>query len=55
MVRPTAPVRLKVVWGLMGKWATFPERVESLDFGFTSARRERWGSPTPRLRPIRLE
>ena len=53
--RPTRPVRLKVVWERMGKWATFPERVESLDLAYTSARWERGGRPTLSLRPIRLE
>ena len=53
--RPTTPVRLKVVLELMGKWATFPERVESLDLAYTSAGWERGGRPTLSLRPIRLE
>ena len=41
--RPTIPVRRKVECRLMGKWATFPERGESLDLGFSSAGRERRG------------
>ena len=53
--RPTTPVRRKVECKLMAKWATFPERVESLDLAFSSAWGRRWGSPTPRLRPIRLK
>ena len=32
----------------MGKWSTFPERVESLDLAYTSARKGRGGKPDAR-------